>query len=82
LRALSSASQSSDAVTASGEVDAVRYGRALRSRQLVGVRGAGQSYDGNYYVQQVSHRIKRGEYKQSFSLRREGRGALLPFVLP
>jgi hypothetical protein len=82
LRALSSASQSSDAVTASGEVDAVRYGRALRSRQLVGVRGAGQSYDGNYYVQQVTHRIRRGAYKQSFSLRREGRGAVLPFVLP
>jgi hypothetical protein len=81
LRALSSSSQSSDAVTASGEMDAIRYGRALRSRQLVGVRGAGQSYSGNYYVQEVTHRIKRGEYKQSFSLRREGRGALLPFVL-
>ena len=63
LRALSSASQSADAVTGSGEVDAVRYGRALRSRRLVGVRGAGQSYDGDYYVQEVTHRIKRGEYK-------------------
>ena len=82
LRGLSSSSDSSDAVTGQGEVDAVRYGRALRSRRLVGVRGVGQSYDGNYYVQEVTHRIKRGEYKQSFSLRREGRGALLPFVVP
>jgi len=82
LRGLSSASQSSDAVTATGEVDAVRYGRALRSRRLVGVRGVGQSYDGLYYVQEVTHRIKRGEYKQSFSLRREGRGALTPVVVP
>ncbi|MDF0668198.1 MAG: hypothetical protein P0119_19305 [Nitrospira sp.] len=82
LRGLSSASQSSDAVTATGEVDAVRYGRALRSRQLVGVRGVGQSYDGTYYVQEVTHRIKRGEYKQSFSLRREGRGALTSVVVP
>lgn len=82
LRGLSSASQSSDAVTATGEVDAVRYGRALRSRRLVGVRGVGQSYDGMYYVQEVTHRIKRGEYKQSFSLRREGRGALAPVVVP
>lgn len=82
LRGLSSASQSSDAVTATGEVDAVRYGRALRSRQLVGVRGVGESYDGPYYVQEVTHRIKHGEYKQSFSLRREGRGALTPVVVP
>lgn len=82
LRALSSATQSSDAVTGSGEVDAVRYGQALRSRRLVGVRGVGQSYDGNYYVKEVTHRIKRGEYKQSFTLRREGRGALAPLVVP
>jgi len=82
LRALSSASQSADAVTGSGEVDAVRYGRALRSRQLVGVRGVGQSYDGHYYVKEVTHRIKRGEYKQNFTLTREGRGALMPVVLP
>jgi hypothetical protein len=82
LRAVSSTSQSSDAVTGSGEVDAVRYGRALRSRRLVGVRGAGQSYDGIYYVQEVTHRIRRGEYKQSFTLKREGRGALTPMVVP
>lgn len=82
LRALSSASQSADAVTGSGEVDAVRYGQALRSRRLVGLRGVGQSYDGNYYVKEVTHRIKRGEYKQSFMLAREGRGALTPVVVP
>ena len=82
LRGLSSASQSSDAVTSTGEVDAVRYGRALRSRHLVGVRGVGQSYDGDYYVKEVTHRIRRGEYKQSFTLTREGRGALLPVVTP
>jgi hypothetical protein len=75
LRALSSSSQSSDAATVSGEVDAVRYGRALRARRLVGVRGVGLSFDGNYYVKQVTHRIKRGEFKQSFMLTREGRGA-------
>lgn len=82
LRGLSSASQSADAVTGSGEVDAVRYGRALRSRQLVGVRGVGQSYNGTYYVKEVTHRIKRGEYKQSFTVTREGRGALTPMVVP
>lgn len=82
LRALSSSSDSSDAVNASGEIDAVRYGQVLRSRRLVGVRGAGLSYNGNYYVKQVTHRIRRGEYKQSFSLSREGHGSLTPLVVP
>lgn len=82
LRALSAVSQSADAVVATGELDAVRYGRALRSRRLVGVRGVGRSYDGIYYVKEVTHRIKRGEYKQGFTLTREGRGASTPMVVP
>jgi hypothetical protein len=82
LRALSSTTQSSDAVTVSGEVDAARYGRALRARRLVGVRGVGLNFNGIYYVKQVTHRIKHGEYKQSYSLSREGRGALTPGVVP
>jgi hypothetical protein len=61
-----------DAVTASGSLDVLRYGRVLRSRQLVGVRGAGTAYDGLYYVNSVTHNIKRGEYKQNFSLSRDG----------
>jgi hypothetical protein len=63
-----------DAVMANGEVDTLRYGHILQVRRLVGVRGVGHTYDGNYYVKQVTHRIKRGEYKQSFTLIREGRG--------
>ena len=82
LRAVSSATDSSDAVSASGEIDAVRYGQVLRSRRLIGVRGAGLSYNGNYYVKQVTHRIRRGEYKQSFQLSREGHGSLTPLVVP
>jgi hypothetical protein len=35
-----------------------------------------------YYVKSVSHSIKRGEYKQSFSLQREGLGSTLPVVPP
>jgi hypothetical protein len=82
LRAAATATASADAVTGSGQLDTVRYGRALRARQLVGVRGVGESYDGSYYVKQVTHRIKRGEYKQSFSLTREGRGSLTKVVIP
>ncbi|HPE50967.1 MAG TPA: hypothetical protein PLS83_05675 [Methanothrix soehngenii] len=81
LRGLASQTGSSDAVNASGEIDSLRYGRALKSRRLVGVRGVGESYDGNYYVQTVTHRIKQGEYKQSFTLAREGLGTLVPLVV-
>ncbi len=63
-----------DAVTATGELDTIRYGHVLQVRRLVGVRGVGEAYDGNYYVKKVTHRIKQGEYKQSFTLIREGRG--------
>ena len=57
-----------------------RYGRLLKSRQLVGVRGAGLPFDGLYYVKSVSHDIKRGEYKQSFALARNGLISTFPTV--
>jgi hypothetical protein len=62
----------SNAITASGTLDVLRYGHVLRSRMLVGVRGAGLAYDGLYYVDSVTHDLKRGEYKQSFQLSRDG----------
>jgi hypothetical protein len=82
LRALSSATDSSDAVTGTGQLDSVRYGRVLQARRLVGVRGAGFTYDGTYYVKEVTHHIERGRYTQSFTLKREGLGSLLPMVVP
>jgi hypothetical protein len=69
-------------VTASGELSAVRYGGILQSRGIVGLRGVGYSYDGFYYVKSVSHNISRGEYKQNFTLTRDGTGALSPVVVP
>jgi hypothetical protein len=71
-----------DAITGSGQLDVLRYGQPLKARQLVGVRGAGTAYDGLYYVSSVTHNIKRGEYKQSFNLGREGLISLTPTVLP
>ena len=85
LKTLTGANESADVVEANGEVDAVRYGRALRARRLVDVAGAGQSYNGTYYVKQVIHNIRRlprGEYKQNFTLTREGRGASGMSVVP
>jgi hypothetical protein len=75
-------SKTPDAVTAEGEMDATRYGHALRARRLVGVRGAGFSYDGLYYVRRVTHALTPGSYSQKFTLSREGTGSTLPAVLP
>jgi hypothetical protein len=58
----------------------LRYGRMLKARGLVGVRGAGSSYDGLYFVKSVTHQIKPGEYKQSFQLAREGLISITPAV--
>jgi hypothetical protein len=69
---LTKAARSADCVFGNGRLDVLRYGRVLQSRQLVGVRGAGAAFDGLHYVTQVTHDIKRGEYKQSFSLARNG----------
>ena len=71
-----------DAVTGSGSLDVLRYGQPLRSRMLVGVRGAGLAYDGMYYVNSVTHNLKRGEYRQSFSISRDGLVSNVPAVVP
>jgi hypothetical protein len=78
LRALVATTDSSDAVSANGEVDTVRYGHVLQSRRLVGIRGVGKDFNGVYYVKEVRHQIKIGQYKQSFSLTRDGLGASSP----
>lgn len=80
--ALSTSARAPDPVTGEGELDSVLYGSVLRARKLVGLRGAGVSYDGNYYVKNVKHIITIGSYKQQFSLSREGTGTLLPVVRP
>lgn len=69
-------------VTADGEMDALRYEAILRPRALVGVRGVGDTYNGFYYVQQVTHSISKGSYTQRFTLEREGTGATSPVVVP
>jgi hypothetical protein len=71
---------SSDAITGSGQLDVLRYGRVFKARELCQVRGAGDYYDGKYYVKSVTHNIKRGEYKQSFTLARGGVGSSISTV--
>jgi len=82
LLGMAEASKTADSVTGQGSLDVTRYGRVLKSRQLVGVRGAGPAFDGLHYVSEVRHTIKRGEYKQSFRLSRKGLLSTLPVVPP
>ena len=81
-KGLALAAESADAVTGTGSLDVLRYGRILKPRGLVGVRGAGLAYDGLYYVQSVTHDLKRGEYKQQFTLTRNALVSITPVVPP
>jgi len=78
---MATATNAPDPVKGEGELDTVKYGHVLRARRLVAVSGAGLSYDGDYMVKSVTHNIKKGEYTQSFSLSRDGIGAILPVVM-
>jgi hypothetical protein len=77
---LAEASRTSDAVTGTGSIDVVRYGHILKARSLVGVRGAGEAFNGLYFVKSVTHNIKAGEYKQEFTLTRNGLVSTFPKV--
>jgi hypothetical protein len=69
---LTKAARSAEAVTATGSLNVVRYGQVLKARRLVGLRGVGEAFDGLYYVKSVTSKIKRGEFKQDFTLTRNG----------
>ncbi len=80
MRGLAYAARHTDAVFGTGSLDVARYGSVLRSRQLVGVRGAGDAFDGLHYVTSVTSTLKRGEFTQSFSLARNGLLSTVPVV--
>jgi hypothetical protein len=82
LLGLAKASKSANAVGASGSLSVARYGKVLRARKLVGVRGGGMAFDGLYFVKSVTHKIKRGEYMQDFTLSRNALVSITPRVLP
>jgi hypothetical protein len=76
------ATRTADTVAGQGSLDVLRYGRVLKARQLVGVRGAGLAFDGLYYVTSVTNAIQRGEFKQQFTLSRNGLLSTVPRVRP
>jgi len=80
MRGLAYAGQHSDAVFGNGTLDVSRYGHVLQARRLVGVRGAGEAFDGLHYVSSVTSTMRRGEFSQSFSLARNALLSTLPAV--
>ena len=68
--ALAKAADSANVISGQGTLDVLRYGSILPARTVVQVQGAGITYDGEYFVSSVTHTIKPGSYKQSFTLQR------------
>ncbi len=79
-KGVAAAAGSADLVEGSGSLNVLRYGRLLKARQLVGVRGAGLAFDGLYYVKSVTSTLKQGEFKQRFSLTRNALVSITPVV--
>jgi hypothetical protein len=80
MQGIAKAAASADVVSGAGSLDVLRYGRVLKARQLVGVRGAGPAFDGLHYVDSVTHTIARGQFKQSFTLKRNALISNTPVV--
>jgi len=80
MTGMARASETADVVTGDGTLSVLRYGGLLQARQLVGVRGAGLAFDGLYYVESTKHQVKLGEYKQSFTLKRNALVSNVPVV--
>ena len=80
MRGLAYASKHSDSVFGSGSLNVVRYGTVLKSRALVGVRGAGEAFDGLHYVSSVTSTISRGKFMQQFTTARNALISTVPAV--
>ena len=80
MQGIARAVETADVVSGDGTLDVLRYGQILRARSLVGVRGAGPAFDGMHYVDSTTHKLKSGEYKQSFVLKRNALISNLPLV--
>ncbi len=80
LKGISAAVKSSNVLTISGSLDVMRYGSIMKARRLIGLRGAGLTLDGMYFVKSVTHSLKKGEFKQNFELVRNALVSNTPIV--
>jgi phage protein D len=62
-------------LVAEGDLSTVAYGKVLRAKKPVMVRGVGRLFSGRYYAERVLHTIGGdGTYTQRFTLRRNATG--------
>lgn len=66
--------RSSLAITGQGQLNTVAYGKLLRAKRPVLVRGAGTQFNGTYYVRRVLHTMSGDSYSQNFTLHRNATG--------
>ena len=62
------------AIRAEGDVNTVAYGRLVRAKRPISVRGAGRQFSGLYYVEKVLHTFAGEGYTQRFTLKRNALG--------
>jgi phage protein D len=63
-------------ITAHGALDGLRYGRVLRSKKLVTIKGLGRDHASNYYVRKVEHSLTSRTYTMNFEAVRNSVGRL------
>jgi len=73
-RAQAAANENAWKITGEGSLDGSVYGHVLLTHRTVRVDGAGESNNGIYYVDQVTHRFDSSGYKQDFRLLRNATG--------
>jgi len=66
--------ESAWSIFAEGDLNTVAYGKIMRAKRPIMVRGAGRQFSGTYYVERVLHTIIGDEYRQHFVLRRNALG--------
>jgi hypothetical protein len=63
-------------VSARGTLNGLVYGRVLRTKKLATVKGYGPTYNGNYYVRKVTHKLEPRRYVMEFEAVRNRVGRL------
>lgn len=67
-------------LTAKGELNVFRYDDVLTPPGIVKLRGAGDRFDGEYHLVEVTHKIGPGTYKQNFTIARKSQGSAISSV--
>lgn len=57
-------------ISAEGEIDSVLYGAVLQAKNLLPIKGIGETFSGLYYVTSVKHIFNAERYIQRFTARR------------